>query len=259
LGPAQLTAEADARTCLSADDPCYVNVERSANTYNALAYGAGQNAVVLSKSPSISIRGQADPLKGGGQAPSFFYVGGGGAVTLDYRFEISGQNDITIPVHMIANGNAAVTGNFASTAFQYSADSYLLMDGPQLNVSREVGVGANTPVGPDGTKSNSFSLDETHDLLTNTAYEVFMRVTSSAQINLSQGSTALSSLVSMASLDPTLQIGPGYSGYSIVYSDGIGDAANTPLPATLPLFSTGLGFAGYLAWRKRKASIAGRL
>jgi PEP-CTERM motif len=43
-------------------------------------------------------------------------------------------------------------------------------------------------------------------------------------------------------MDPTM--------YSFVFSDGIVNA--TPLPATLPLFATGLGFMGLLGWRRKR-------
>jgi hypothetical protein len=60
-------------------------------------------------------------------------------------------------------------------------------------------------------------------------------------------------LVSTASIDPSFQIGAGFSDYSIFFSDGIGDTAPaTPLPATLPLFAGGLAFVGYLAKRRKK-------
>ena len=80
-----------------------------------------------------------------------------------------------------------------------------------------------------------------------------MQIETSAVVNL----TDLSDLVSTASVDPSFQIEPGFSNYSIIFSDGIGDAAAaTPLPATLPLFAGGLGFVGYLTRRKRKTRAA---
>ena len=53
--------------------------------------------------------------------------------------------------------------------------------------------------------------------------------------------------------------------YSIVVSDGVGNdippgfvgsPVVTPLPATLPLFATGLGALGLLGWRRKRKAAA---
>jgi hypothetical protein len=42
--------------------------------------------------------------------------------------------------------------------------------------------------------------------------------------------------------------------FQLEFSPGIGNSAETPLPAALPLFASGLGGLGLLGWRrKRKA------
>ena len=87
-------------------------------------------------------------------------------------------------------------------------------------------------------------------------YAITMSVDVAAEIGGAATSQVLSAFV-----DPVFTIDPGFSGatdYSLLFSDGIGNSPDTtPLPASLPLFATGLGALGMLGWRrKRKAQAA---
>jgi hypothetical protein len=78
-------------------------------------------------------------------------------------------------------------------------------------------------------------------------------------VNMTVGSAAASGtcidgclLIDQGSayVDPIIEIDPDFanaSGYSLVFSTGIGNGV-TPIPATLPLFATGLGALGVLGW-----------
>jgi hypothetical protein len=57
-----------------------------------------------------------------------------------------------------------------------------------------------------------------------------------------------------------------YPGYQFTFANGINDAGliagyaeiiyPTPLPASLPLFASGLGVLGLLGWRRKKKAAA---
>lgn len=161
---------------------------------------------------------------------------------------------MSIPVLISANGNISVTGNFASTGYlEYLAEARLII--PVAN--QDISFDENVPSTTNGTASNSFDISGTYNLQTNTAYQVLMQVSTGVDLNEQVTTTALADLIATASIDPSFQIGSGFSDYSIVYSDGIGNSpSTTPLPATLPLFAGGLGFLGYLARHRRNAKQA---
>ena len=78
-----------------------------------------------------------------------------------------------------------------------------------------------------------------------------MSVSASTSLNEQSTTTALADLIATASMDPSFQLLPEFANdYSIVFSDGIGDAAaTTPLPASLPLFA-------WWAWASRLSDAA---
>ena len=250
LGTASISGKVDAT--------CTVCTEQynggGGNVSVGTAYSSAQTTLVETQDPSISARSEADVTNGGALGANFFGSGATAKVGLDYYFEINGPNNISIPVLVTANGSIIVTGNFASTGYSYvSAASLFIGEGPQIlfneDLSLETG-GSNT------NKSGSFSLGQSFNLQTNTPYEVNMLVSTSASAGTIYGQTALADLIATASIDPSFQLSADApSGYSIVFSDGIGDTPTaTPLPATLPLFAGGLGFVGYLTRRKKRGT-----
>jgi hypothetical protein len=46
------------------------------------------------------------------------------------------------------------------------------------------------------------------------------------------------------------------SDYRLVFSEGIGNSAVAPLPASLPLFVSAIGGLGMLGWRRKRRAIA---
>jgi hypothetical protein len=256
LGNPQVGGTVDATTCFA--DPCDERSASAAPSGNASVGtpdSAAQTTAVLSRDPSISARSEADALQGGGSVGSNFSAGATANVSLEYHFEIVGPQNISVPVLMMADANVAVTGNLASSAGfeEYNSDAILFIDGNgQTLVDREALLQVSTQGVQNGTRSSGFSVDMTDNLMTNTAYEVSMQVSTGAGVEES----SLSNLVSTASIDPSFQIGPGFSDYSIVFSDGIGDTPSaTPLPGTLPLFAGGLGMLGFFGRRRKQKAL----
>jgi hypothetical protein len=83
-------------------------------------------------------------------------------------------------------------------------------------------------------------------------YDIAMEAKASATANLLVGAGASASIDPLFTIDPTFAFA---NDFTLVFSDGIDNGpTNTPVPAALPLFVTGLGGLGLLGWRrKRKA------
>ena len=259
LGTANLEGNLLAETCFADCTENDASGPTAGNVSIVTPDSAAQTTAVLSTNPSISARSEADVVSQGGLGSNSFSASAKAENTLQYYFEIVGPQNTTVPVLVQANGIFSITGNFASTGYSYVGETSLAIDGAsQFIVNVDPFIETGVPGGQSviTTMTSGFTVNATDNLLTNTAYEVLMKVNTSAAVQeyTSMGNTitSLSDLVSTASIDPSFQIGPGFSDYSIFYSVGIADTAPaTPLPATLPLFAGGLGFVGYLARRKR--------
>jgi len=105
------------------------------------------------------------------------------------------------------------------------------------------------------TASPDFNVSQTYSLLANVVYQVILQTDIDGSAANPNGST---SVFAKAFVDPMFTIDPSFGDYSILLSDGVGNAlASTPIPAALPLFATGLGAMGFIGWRrKRKAAAA---
>ena len=252
LGTAQLNGDTLAKTCF--DNDCTQQEVVSGNASTVSPDSSAQTTTTPSTAPSVSSRSEADILPAGGSAPNSFTSIAKAQASINYFFEIVGPQNMSIPVLISANGNISVTGNFASTGYlEYLAEARLII--PVAN--QDISFDENVPSTTNGTASNSFDISGTYNLQTNTAYQVLMQVSTGVDLNEQVTTTALADLIATASIDPSFQIGSGFSDYSIVYSDGIGNSpSTTPLPATLPLFAGGLGFLGYLARHRRNAKQA---
>jgi hypothetical protein len=253
LGAAQVSAVSLAKTCF--DNACTQQEVDNGNSSTVAPDSTAKTTTVLSTVPSISGRSEADVLPAGGSAPNSFTSSAEAKVTLSYSFEIVGPQSISVPIVIAANGSIAVTGNFASTGYlDYVSEARLII--PVTN--QDIFIDTNVPSSKNGTVSNSFSVDGTYDLQSNTAYQVLMQVNTGVDLNQQSNTTALADLIATASIDPSFQLSADApSGYSIVFSSGIGDTPTaTPLPATLPLFAGGLGFVGYLTRRKKRYASA---
>jgi hypothetical protein len=251
LNPLTLTGESFSETCLNGGNPCTtVNDVRFANSFAGTEFGSAQNAANLGQITSVSAQGQASPPPGGSTTNPNFVTVNGGNVTLNYQFQILGPQNILIPISTMATMSITVGGTLTASDF-YNSEAQLTItgDGKTL-VNQDIQL-KNT----DKPQTVSVSIDQTDLLVTNLAYNVSMVVGAQADIAFSTGDINMTGLSASASIDPSFQLGSGApSGYSIVFSDGIGDTPSaTPLPPTLPLFAAGLGFVGYLTRRKKRA------
>ena len=249
-----LNGDTLAKTCF--DNNCTQQELTNGNSSTTSPDSTAQTTTVTSKVTSISARSESDVLPAGGSAPASFTSIATGEASVSYFFEIVGPQNTSVEALVAGTGNIAVTGNFASTGYlDYLAEARLILPvAPVQDIFIEGGSGL---IGPNQvqTMSNSFSIGGTFDFDTNTPYQVIMQVKTGTDLNEQSTTLALADLIATASIDPSFQLLPFFANdYSIVFSDGIGDAAaTTPLPATLPLFAGGLGFLGYLTRRKRAA------
>jgi hypothetical protein len=183
--------------------------------------------------PAIS----ADVSAGGGDLfhPSTALVR---SYQLDYFFLVAGPaGAATVPVHIAASGTAGATGD------GIAQDSLRVL--PQFGRVNSVA----SPNARDWTLNTDFiaSIDQIYQV------EMFIN------IGISNGNGTAS-----ASVDPIFTIDlplADAAQFQFFFSDGVGNGnptTATPLPATLPLFASGLGAIGLLGWR-RKRKIAHRI
>ena len=147
-------------------------------------------------------------------------------------------------------GPVPVSLNFTANGSLYS-DNHAVSDYfVQVNSVNILDAASN-----DGDNNGAFTSAATFSVTTNTEFQILMHVFAVADGDAGPPVTAITFLELYFSLDPNLVA----QGYSILTSQGIGNslASATPLPAALPLFTTGLGVVGLLGWRrKRKAQAA---
>ena len=80
-------------------------------------------------------------------------------------------------------------------------------------------------------------------------------LTLTAPISVIRASSGDQPVVSTSTMDPSFTIdGSAYSAYHIAYSSGIGSQNTVPLPASLPLFGSGLCALGFFGRRRQKAA-----
>jgi len=196
------------------------------------------NASLLSASGSVSISPFANIQSQVSDVGSG--VGGSGAIsTLTYFFSVVGGNV----------GDAVKVD--VATSLSATASSDLFFGLAKIDVG---GTNNERAVCTD-SQCASTQFNGIINLTANSGTAVMVQILVEANGNSLAVGSASASADPFIFIDPT---DPNASEYAIIVSDGVGNAlATTPLPATLPLFSTGLGALGLLGWRrKRKASTA---
>jgi hypothetical protein len=256
LNPITLTGLATTRSCTDPNDlQCGSGNEDNTvslpNSSVTKPLSSAQNTVNLGQVTSMSAGALATVPVGGSVINGELVALAGASATLDYQFEILGPQNILVPVSTLATLNISVSGtlggfdsNRANAVFIVSQGG-LITDGGHGIISQSLLLQNSVP------RTESVGVNQSNMLATNTVYTVSMSVETTADIDTITDTAGLSA---SASIDPSFQLGPDApSGYSIVFSDGIGDTSSaTPLPATLPLFAGGLGFVGYLTRRKKR-------
>lgn len=156
---------------------------------------------------------------------------------VQYNFVISGPAGGLVPIYVGASGLA--TGPGGEAFFQlYDSGGVAVLSPSQA----------------------SWSISGFYNLQADEIYTVEMIAGSEAGAVSGPGCPGLCVVDNEATIDPTFYIDPNFSSaseYSLTFSPGIntGSVPTTPLPATLPLFCTGLGALGLLGWRRKRARI----
>lgn len=155
---------------------------------------------------------------------------------LDYYFEVVGGNSgDSVPI--LITTDLLTSGIYP----QYGGASFSVWNGTTSVIGRTVCTYSSDCSAT--SFSGTFSLSAT----AGTQYKIHLAATAEG-------------IDAFASVDPYIFIDPAFvnaANYQIDVSDGVGNApAATPLPATLPLFATGLGALGLLGWRRKKQAQA---
>jgi hypothetical protein len=205
---------------------------------------------------------------GDGQYGSNAYYSG----NLTYYFEIGGPtSSVAVNAKAVAayTTSALPSGGLASGVINFNVTQLDTFGDPiSPDVIRDTtgSIAAGSYHNPTAATSGGFTENGTYNLLTNTIYRVAMQVIAQVSIvNTGSSDPAATggSASILASLDPTFAIASGVANadqYSFVFSDGIGNASppvsNTPVPAALPLFVSGLGLFGLFGVRRNRRGAA---
>jgi hypothetical protein len=260
LNPITVTGSALARSCTDPNDlQCNSGDEDNTvalpNSSVSKPLSSAQNTVNLGQVTSTSASALATVPVGGSVINGELVAEGGAAADLVYQFEILGPQNILVPVSTLATLNVSVSGTLGGFDFNRADALFTVSVGGLITDGGHGIIGQSLLLQNSVPRTESVSINQSNMLETNTVYTVNMSVEATASIDTITDTGGLSS---SASIDPSFQLGSDApSGYSIDFSDGIGDTPTaTPLPATLPLFAGGLGFVGFLARRKRNLKSA---
>ncbi len=214
---------------------------------NTLPLGPVIGSFTVTTSPTPTINGTATLIGGvanvfGGEYP--LQEGASMYTAMNYSFEITGPT-ATASVLVNAQGGMSITSLIPNTnaTAAVTLQIYDVSNGPAT-------VNEIHQVGPSSGSSDSFTIARDYTFSTNTLYHVDMMASLSGAV---YGSNTLSL---SAFIDPSFTIdGPNAGDYGIFFSDGFGPSP-VPIPAALPLFTTGLGALGLLGWRRKQKSAA---
>ena len=175
---------------------------------------------------------------------------GGNNAGFYYYFQIAGPTTTNVPIFVQAAGQVKTQGLAAIAKAAFG------LVGPGANFIDSITIQQPEPSsGQYGLHEDSFKISQSFSLSSNTEYRIAMNVSTFAANNhVIQGSSYADALV-----DPYLSIAPGYSDFSLVFSDGINNLSLSavPLPASAPMFGAAvlaLGVTGYGMKRKRAAA-----
>jgi len=161
--------------------------------------------------------------------------------TIDYYFKVVGPANNSIPITISQTGSLSsdfVSGSFVAVAFGFGLGytGYACVPAPSCG------------------SGDTFTGAAPETVAANVPYHIGI----SLQLGLDPDSYFHGggfTQTATAFVDPIVSFGPHFdsTGYSLEFSDGVGNSLPaTPLPATLPLFVSGLGAIVLLGRRRRK-------
>jgi hypothetical protein len=170
-------------------------------------------------------------------------------VRLTYQIDVEGPGSF-VPLTWHADGSLSTSALLNTTPFvaQTSIAAEILGPGTVLSDSATCTVGTTAC-----TKSTS-GFTAFYD--TGINYTVTLTVLLQGEL---LGPVTPDSLALLATLHSLFSIPSDFqnaSQYTILYSPGLNSEIATPLPATLPLFATGLGALGLFGWRRKRKQAA---
>jgi PEP-CTERM motif-containing protein len=221
---------------------------------SGITAGHGQANVSLGPTPVVSASGAGANSATPNPATGAVSINAGGSAGLIYYFTVSGAagalNSVQVKVDVVLSTSIAgpVNGASASAGMSITDASPfpITSDGTNINIARTNGGSFSGTIALLLTPGNIYQVDLT-----------------AAATGFGAGGSA------SAFADPHIYIdSPALAAlYSIVVSDGVGNdplpgfggtPVVTPLPATLPLFATGLGALGLLCWRRKRKAVVER-
>jgi hypothetical protein len=170
--------------------------------------------------------------------------GSGAEATIDYYFEAVGATNTSVIFDIEAAGSASETGSGTAFAHLYLNGSSTIGSPPIL-----ASACSSFQVNGCGSISSAFFLNSVFGAQSNTVQEIEIDVDGSANPN---GGTY------GASVDPTIIIDPAFlaanPGFTLEFSSNVtqDSISETPIPAALPLFASGMFALGLLGRRKNR-------
>ncbi len=170
-----------------------------------------------------SVGGGADPQISADLNDTQILAAGTSAF-LVYEFQIDGPANQMVPIDFSAAGQAAVGNASSLSAIASLSLGYVSSTIAPLLINDLTACVGNTSC---GSALDSFSVDQTFDVYTNTALMVLMSVS----VNGTGGTAS-------AFVDPTITLGTDDPAYSLEFSPGL--SSPIPEPSSLLLLTTGL-------------------